>query len=1190
MNLDGLRVNHAGLDTAADGPAPHGQRHRRPAEPPRAGARAAAQRLDRQRPAGLRRREGEVGRRDPGDAGPARRDRQDGAAVERRVPGRGPARCRLLRPLTSAASDRVRVTVAAGTRRVDLVLPGAVPVAELLPELARSLGLLDAATVYGGYRLVTAEGRELAADAGLTIQGVEDGGVLTVTAGVDEPPPRVYDDVVEAMADVVERDLEPWEPAAGRRTALWPPGLLLGLGRVALLTQRGSRVGRGRRGRRGGGPGRSARSCCRVPSTSPRRRSPSPGWARRTPRSRADARRGPGGSSGCPWPRPAAAALLAGLVGAGRARRGPRPDAPAGRRGAIFLATGLVDASAPAFDPAVVLTTVLVLVGHGRQRLPVARARRRPAPSVDQLTRAADITADPAEIDPARSAADARVAHEILVALSATVGLLLVLVAPLAVSLGLAGTAARGAGLPGGDAAHPAVPHRRRGARRAGLRRRSDWSSVAVAVLWLHPDWRPAAAVALAATGGVAARRDAAARHALGAPGPARRRRRERVAAPAAAAARRRRRPPRRGPRLTGRAMATKRDLVEAHAVRAAPPGHRVRLRCARRAARSSPPGRAAPSLGGLVLAGAAAGGRRGRRGSSGRGTPTAGRGRAWSSRTRPGRATSSSRRAATPSLRPVLNATSAQAGARRRRPRRRGSCAQETIDEQADRSRDRHPRRPRGAARPRAARPDAGGPRAPGTGAGLRVRVAAVAGSTPRPGRRLRRGEPGRALRRRPGGSRRHRGADGLRLPAARRIAARGGRRAGHPARRARPADPRGGSPGCPHGWLALFPAGGDLAWPSFGLTGFGRPAPGAGSWGVPAGARVGDVLTTGDGSFLLTRRGPAELTDFALAVYRHVTTPRGRLTDGPFRTGRAPLEHVVDDAPRVGRARKPYLAARWPASRLSPRPRPAVRRADRGARARRRPCSSPRIRSVRRGSRPDGAPTCGPAAGEAGPRVRRTSWTPRAWPTRSSARRPSTGSATATPSRRWSPRRWLDLFERGVPPVGRGGAVPGQARRRVLTQHSPGSGSSRASTPSHPRPSATPWTKERFSRQTSCGVLAGQRVERAVGEQDLVVLDARLVALVRERLGQPRPVVVGPARGLLGDRGAAHAAPFGEGRVVEGGLDLEAVGRGAFHAAGQDVADQVVAPGGQRDGPLACRSAGRASRADRRPGRCGR
>ena len=46
-----------------------------------------------------------------------------------------------------STSGLVRVTIASGTRRVDLVLPGAVPVAELVPELARSVGQLDATTV-----------------------------------------------------------------------------------------------------------------------------------------------------------------------------------------------------------------------------------------------------------------------------------------------------------------------------------------------------------------------------------------------------------------------------------------------------------------------------------------------------------------------------------------------------------------------------------------------------------------------------------------------------------------------------------------------------------------------------------------------------------------------------------------------------------------------------------------------------------------------------------------------------------------------------------------------------------------------------------------------------------------------------------------------------------------------------------
>ena len=57
------------------------------------------------------------------------------------------------------------------------------PVAELVPELARSVGLLDPATVYGGYRVVTADGRELAVDSGLVMQGVEP------TAGCSRSPP-----------------------------------------------------------------------------------------------------------------------------------------------------------------------------------------------------------------------------------------------------------------------------------------------------------------------------------------------------------------------------------------------------------------------------------------------------------------------------------------------------------------------------------------------------------------------------------------------------------------------------------------------------------------------------------------------------------------------------------------------------------------------------------------------------------------------------------------------------------------------------------------------------------------------------------------------------------------------------------------------------------------------------------------
>src|SRR5262249_46617955 len=105
-----------------------------------------------------------------------------GSSTNRREHASGPtphtSRGARVRPAPIGASGLGRRRVPSGTRRVDLVLPGSVPVAELVPELARSVGLLDTLTVYGGYRLVTEDGRPLATDAGLTIQGVEDGGVI----------------------------------------------------------------------------------------------------------------------------------------------------------------------------------------------------------------------------------------------------------------------------------------------------------------------------------------------------------------------------------------------------------------------------------------------------------------------------------------------------------------------------------------------------------------------------------------------------------------------------------------------------------------------------------------------------------------------------------------------------------------------------------------------------------------------------------------------------------------------------------------------------------------------------------------------------------------------------------------------------------------------------------------------------
>ncbi|WP_245993928.1 EsaB/YukD family protein [Nocardioides immobilis] len=131
-------------------------------------------------------------------------------------------------------SERLlRVTAVAGGRRSDLAVPGGVAVAELVPDLARAVGLLDPAAVYAGYRL-HAQGRRLRPDQGLREQGVDDGALLAVAARADEGQPAVHDDLAEATAEAVAR-VRPWRPADTRRTtcATGLLGLAVGLGALA---------------------------------------------------------------------------------------------------------------------------------------------------------------------------------------------------------------------------------------------------------------------------------------------------------------------------------------------------------------------------------------------------------------------------------------------------------------------------------------------------------------------------------------------------------------------------------------------------------------------------------------------------------------------------------------------------------------------------------------------------------------------------------------------------------------------------------------------------------------------------------------------------------------------------------------------------------------------------------------------
>jgi type VII secretion integral membrane protein EccD len=409
----------------------------------------------------------------------------------------------------ASTSGLVRVTVTSGSRRVDLVLPSSVPVAELVPELARSVGLLDASTVYGGYRLVTQDGRQLSNDAGLSIQGVEDGGVLAVAAGYRDEPQRVYDDVVEAMADVVEHELSPWEPAAGRRTALWAASLLLGLGAAALLMQGDTLLG---------GVAAAVIAALMVTGAVVLARAQDEPQAAVTVALLACAYAAVAGLVLAPddlgsweWPLPdgllglplvsaGIAVLATGVVAAVGLDEGRVLIIPAVVLGALLAGAGTVISLLDA-DPAVVMTvvlTVVVILGNVFPWLALGATTTK----VEQIYTLADVTADPDEIDRDRVASDARVAHEILLAVAATVGALLVLVAPLAVGLGVSGTLLV-------IMSSLAVMLRTRQYRTgsevlAGLVSGiAGLVAVAVSVLFLHPDWRAGSAIVLAVVGAV---------------------------------------------------------------------------------------------------------------------------------------------------------------------------------------------------------------------------------------------------------------------------------------------------------------------------------------------------------------------------------------------------------------------------------------------------------------------------------------------------------------------------------------------------------------------------------------------------------------------------------------------------------------------------------------------------------------
>ncbi|GAA0263781.1 type VII secretion integral membrane protein EccD [Cryptosporangium japonicum] len=139
---------------------------------------------------------------------------------------------------TTSADGLARITLAAPRRRVDLALPEAPSLAELLPTLLRHAGegLADDGQAHGGWLLRRSDGGPLDPEKTLGEQGIRDGEVLHLVPQRTEWPELDYDDLADAVAAGARRQGRAWSPAATRLTGLIFAASLFLLGLVAVLS------------------------------------------------------------------------------------------------------------------------------------------------------------------------------------------------------------------------------------------------------------------------------------------------------------------------------------------------------------------------------------------------------------------------------------------------------------------------------------------------------------------------------------------------------------------------------------------------------------------------------------------------------------------------------------------------------------------------------------------------------------------------------------------------------------------------------------------------------------------------------------------------------------------------------------------------------------------------------------------
>ncbi|WP_026424151.1 type VII secretion integral membrane protein EccD [Actinokineospora inagensis] len=130
-----------------------------------------------------------------------------------------------------------RVTVVAPRTRIDVALPADVSVADLLPMLLEMANETtpDGGARHGGWCLAKLGDSPLDPSRTLGSLGVVDGDMLQLRKRAENPPPPLYDDVVDAIAESTPDSYRPWTKETANRIGHIAGALALLAGAFAVL-------------------------------------------------------------------------------------------------------------------------------------------------------------------------------------------------------------------------------------------------------------------------------------------------------------------------------------------------------------------------------------------------------------------------------------------------------------------------------------------------------------------------------------------------------------------------------------------------------------------------------------------------------------------------------------------------------------------------------------------------------------------------------------------------------------------------------------------------------------------------------------------------------------------------------------------------------------------------------------------